>query len=115
LNSDSSTIDFPLTLDDSGFFDNFPESLNPGTSFTGLLLTVDVPADVTLFDLYDGYFEIDGGRDGNAGSFLDSVNFHIEAVPASAVPEPGNLVLALMGLAGMAAMLRRKRRTERRD
>ena len=114
LNADSTTIDFPLTLDDSGFFNNFPLSLNPGGSFTGVLFTVSVPTYVTLLDTYNGYFEIDGGADSNAGGFLASVNFQIEVVPAPAVPEPG-MVLPLAGLAGMAAMvLRRKRCTKQR-
>lgn len=112
LNADSNTIDFPLTLDDSGFT-NFPRSLAPGGSFTGVVFTVSVPPDVTSFNSYNGYFEIDGGGDGGAVGFLDSVNFQIEAVPATTVPEPGNLVLPLLGLAGMA-VLRGKRRTEQR-
>lgn len=109
LNGDNTTIDFPLTIDDSGFFNNFPLSLSPGSSFTGLLFTVNVPAFVMLDDFYNAYFEIDGGADSNAANFLASVNFQIEAVPQSAVPEPTGMVLALAGLAGMALLLRRKR------
>jgi hypothetical protein len=101
-------------LDDSVFF-SFPLSLNPGDTFTGVLFTVNVPTYVTVNNSYNGYFEMDGGGDSNASSFVASVSFQIAAVPASAVPEPGNLVLPLAGLAGMAAMvLRRKRRTEQR-
>jgi hypothetical protein len=113
LNADSTTIDYPLTLDDSPFFNNFPLSLSPGSSFTGLLFTVTVPTYVTVLNYYNGYFEIDGGADSSAGDDLASVNFQIEAVPP--VPEPGNAVLPLVGLAGIVLMvLRRKRCTEPR-
>lgn len=111
LNADSTTIDYPLTLNDSGFFNSFPLSLNPGGSFTGVLFTVNVPTDVTLLNTYNGYFEIDGGANGNAGNLLASVNFQIEAEPP--VPEPSTAILPLAGLAGIAAMvLRRKRCTD---
>ncbi len=107
LNGDSSTIDYPLTLDDSGFINNFPLSLNPGGSYTGVLFAVTVPTYVTLFNTYNGYFEIDGGADSGAGSYLASVSFQVEAEPAA--PEPGTVVLLLAGLAGMAAMVLRRR------
>jgi hypothetical protein len=109
LNADSVTIDFPLTLDDSGF-NNFPLSLNPGGSHTGVLFTINVPTFVTLFNFYNAYFEIDGGADNGAGDFLASVNFQIEAVPP--VPEPANTFLPLAGLAGMAAMVLRRKRSD---
>ena len=112
LTADSASVDGPLTLDDSGYFDSFPESLNPGTSFTGVLFTVDVPTSVTLLNSYAGYFEVDGGVSSSAADFLASVSFRIEAVPASAVPEPRSLVLLLVGLAGMATVLRRKRSSQ---
>ena len=87
----------------------FELTLNPGATFTGVLFTVKVPTNVTLFNSYNAYFEIDGGKDGNAGDLLGSVSFQIEAVPAPAVPEPGNLFLPLAGLAGMAAMVLRRK------
>jgi PEP-CTERM motif len=74
-----------------------------------VLFTLDVPTSVKPFNSYEGSFEIDGGGESNASNFLASVNFQIEIVPASAVPEPSNLVLMLVGLAGVAALLRRKR------
>jgi hypothetical protein len=109
LNADSNNIDNPLTLDDSGFVNNFPLSLVPGQSFTGVLFTVTVPA-FAAPNTYDGFFEIDGGADGNAGNSLGSVNFQIQVVP-----EPATAGLLLGGLAGIAAMVfRRPRCTEPR-
>jgi hypothetical protein len=84
-------------------------SLVPGQSFTGVLFTVTVPA-FAAPNTYDGFFEIDGGADGNAGNSLGSVNFQIQVVP-----EPATAGLLLGGLAGIAAMVfRRPRCTEPR-
>jgi hypothetical protein len=104
LNSDSTTVDFPLTLDDSPFSLTFPLSLNPGDSFAGVLFTVAVPAFAPLFTTYNGYFEIDGGTDSNAADNLASVTFQV-----STAPEPQGLLLLLIGLSGLALALRFKR------
>ena len=104
LNGDSTTVDFPLTLDDNSFFTNAPLSLSPGQSFTGEFFTVTAPVIAVPGVTYNGYFEIDGGADGNAGDPLAFVTF-----TATATPEPGTLILLLSALPALAFALRRKR------
>ncbi|HMD70338.1 MAG TPA: PEP-CTERM sorting domain-containing protein [Bryobacteraceae bacterium] len=94
LNSDNNGVDRPLTLDDSPFLDNFPLYLNPGDTAEATLFSVLVPSG-TADGLYTGYFEIDGGADGNAVDSLASVDFNVlveEGAPATA-PEPSSLAL----------------------
>ena len=106
LNADSITLDSPLTLDDSPFFNNFPLSLNPGDSFTGELFTVSVPLG-TSAGLYSGSFEILGGDPSDFQDVVGSANFNVD-VNANAVPEPSSLVMLIIGLAGFAGVLRRR-------
>src|ERR1035438_1773639 len=58
LNGDSATVDYPLTLDDSGFLFYFPLNLAPGGSYTGTLFTVNLPTFAAVGVTYNGYFEI---------------------------------------------------------
>lgn len=103
LNSDSNNIDYPLTLDDSGFFFGFPASLAPGGSFTGTLFTVTIP-NFANPQAYQGYFEIDGGGASNASNFLASVNFQLVVTP-----EPQSFVLLLIGFSMLLMPLLWKR------
>jgi hypothetical protein len=105
LNEDSTSVDYPLTLDDSPFFSNFPLFLAPGDSFTGELFDVDIPSYASFGDYPNGYFEIDGGGDGNASNFLASVTFDV-----SVTPEPGGAILLLIGFSGLWVVFRRKHR-----
>ena len=107
LNSDSFNLDEPLTLDDDGFFFDFPLSLNAGDSFTGVLFTVNLPGNVAAGS-YDGSFEILGGADGGALDLLDTVTFEVNT--PSAVPEPSTLLLLATGLVvGMEVASRGRR------
>jgi hypothetical protein len=105
LNSDSSNVDYPLTVDDSPFFLNFPFFLAPGDSYTGVLFNVDVPTYAALDTTYQGYFEIDGGADGSASGYLASVDFQVYTAP-----EPQGVILLLLGLSGLAVALLRQHR-----
>jgi hypothetical protein len=96
LNGDSINVDSPLTWDDSPFFANFPFGLDPGTSATGVLFTITIPADAAITD-YNGSFELLGGADGDAQDLLATTNFEVNAVP-----EPSNVLLVATGLAGLA-------------
>jgi len=103
LNADSSSVDSPLTLDDTDFFSNFPLSLGPGESFTGDLFTISVPAGTTP-GLYAGSFEILGGT--GPGDFTDTLataNFNVNATP-----EPSSLLFLVTGISAGTVVLRRR-------
>jgi hypothetical protein len=108
LNGDSFNVSSPLTLDDSGFLFDFPLSLDPGDSFSGVLFSIDLPASLAA-GLYTGSFEILGAADGGTFDTLASVDFQVNVVPtASTVPEPESLMLLAAGLPGVALLVRRK-------
>jgi hypothetical protein len=101
LNGDSFSVDIAgAALDDSGLFLNFPFSLDPGDSFSEVLFTVALPANLAA-GVHDGFFEILGGSDPGAFNLLASVNFQIDG--SSPVPEPGTWVLLATGL-GLAGV-----------
>ena len=106
LNGDNFTLSSPLTLDDSGFFNGFPLSLNPGDLFSGLLFTVTLPSNVAS-GLYTGSFSILGGSTGDSQDVLATVNFNVN-VPStgpSPVPEPASGLLLVTGLLGLGAVV----------
>src|ERR1700754_862757 len=103
LNGDN----FNLTLngaaiDDSGFFDNFPFTLDPGVGVAGTLFTVALPSTIAP-GTYTGFFSILGGSDSGAQDTIATVNFEIDA--PSAVPEPGTWLLFATGLTLLGALL----------
>jgi hypothetical protein len=105
LDGDSFNIDSPLTLDDSGFFDNAPTSLGPSDSSSDFeLFTVTVP-DGTPTGLYTGSFEILGGGPSD-DNVIGVADFDVQVTP-----EPTSLLLLLTGLAGLAVMRLRGRFT----
>ena len=106
LNGFSFNVPSPLLLDDSGFFNDFPFSLDPGDSFSGVLFSVALPSNVAA-GLYTGSFEILGGADSGAFDTLGSVDFQVNVAP-SAVPEPESLILLTAGLPGVAFLVQRK-------
>jgi hypothetical protein len=92
LNGDDFSLDSPLTLDDSSYFNNFPLSLGALGSFTGPLLTVDAPLGTTP-GLYAGVFDITGGADDSANAVIASANFDVYVTP-----EPSSFLLLGSGL-----------------
>jgi hypothetical protein len=116
LNGDSFTVSSPLILDDSGFFNDFPLSLDPGDSFSGVLFTIAAPSNTTA-GLYTVTFDILGGADGNALDTISFVpDFPVNVAPtASTVPEPESLMLLAAGLPGVAFLMQRKWRRSTTD
>jgi hypothetical protein len=114
LNGDNiASLDTPLTLDDTAFW-NIPWPLNPagdpGDSYTGALFDVTVPLG-TADGTYVGDFQVLGGSDGDASDLLGDEDFTItvgNVGGSSPVPEPSSLLLFLSGLAGLAGTFRRR-------
>ena len=108
LNGDSFNVSSPLLLDDSGFFNDFPFSLDPGDSSSGTLFSIALPSNLAA-GLYTGSFEILGGADSDALDTLGSVDFQVNVAPtASTVPEPESLMLLAAGLPGVVFLVQRK-------
>lgn len=105
LNSDSFNVASPLVMDDSGFFNNFPLSLDPGGSYTGELFAVDVP--LSASGVYSGYFEILGGADGDALNVLATVPFQVNVAAQGVVPESSSLVMVAIGALFLALFVNR--------
>ena len=105
LNGDNFNLSLAgAMIDDTGFF-NFPLSLDPGQTFTGILFTVSLPS-VLAPGVYNGFFEILGGSDPFTQSTLATAPFQING-PAP-VPEPGTGLLLLTGI--VAPLVSRIRR-----
>lgn len=77
-----------------------PESLQPGTSWTGIFLTVQLSTSA-VNRLHSGNLALLGGADSSAMDRLDEQNFAIQVVP-----EPLSLVVLV---AGVARLARRRR------
>jgi PEP-CTERM motif len=108
LNGDSFDVSSQLMLDDSGFFNDFPFSLDPGDSSSGTLFSIALPSNLAA-GLYTGSFEILGGADSDSLDTLGSVDFQVNVAPtASTVPEPESLMLLAAGLPGVALLVQRK-------
>jgi len=94
-------------LTDTGFDASVPFSLAAGDSYTGNIFGITVAAG-TPAGLYNGTATIQGGTDSGATNPLGSQAFHVGVVPV-VVPEAGTFVMGLVGLAGGAIALRRRR------
>lgn len=102
LNADSNNVDSPLTVDDSGFFNNAPFSLAPSSSSGDFeLFTVDIP-NGTPVGLYTGSFEILGGGPSDQ-NVVGTATFDVEITP-----EPGTLLLLGTGLLALGFLAERK-------
>jgi hypothetical protein len=102
LNGDNTFVDSPLTVDDSPFNNDWPFTLGPDDSYSGLLFNVDVPPG-TLGD-YTGYFQILGGYDNSTElTTLGTANFEVEVTP-----EPSSILLLGTGVLSFAGILRRR-------
>ena len=93
-----------LTFDDTGFAGS-PLVLNSGDSFgpTGFF---DIFADIALAPgNYTGSFSVlDSDR-----QLTVTKDFRITVTPGQAIPEPASMLLLASGLAGVAALKRRRR------
>ena len=100
LNSDSFTVSFPLTLDDTDYFFNFPLSLSPGQSFSDALFTVSIPASA-FSGYYTGFFDILGGATNSSSDLLASAPFTVFVTP-----EPSSFLLFGAGIASLVAAIK---------
>jgi len=102
LNGDNTFVDAPLSVDDSPFNSEWPFTLGPGDSYSGLLFNVDVPPG-TLGD-YSGYFQVLGGYDNSTElNTLGTAKFEVEVTP-----EPTTILLLGTGVLSLAGTLRRR-------
>ena len=103
LNGDAFNISgTSLTLNDTGYFSNFPTFLTPGESVTDVVFTVSSDASSSE-EVNPGSFEILGGADDNTYDDLGSVNFS-----AQVTPEPSSIALLGTGLLGIAGVMRKR-------
>ncbi len=110
LNGDNYFVNNGATLNDAGFFNGFPLSLDPGQSYSGIFFTVTLPSDAAAGSTYTGFFSVLGGADASAVDTLATVNFSASTPAAvAATPEPSSLVLLGSGVLGAAFLLRRHR------
>ncbi|HKX49725.1 MAG TPA: PEP-CTERM sorting domain-containing protein [Candidatus Binatia bacterium] len=99
-----------ITFNDSAFFTNVPAFLGSGAT-TGVVSFFDVFADLLIPPgNYIGSFSVLGGVDDQDQNILATQEFTIMVTPSGPpIPEPASMLLLASGLAGAAALRRRKR------
>jgi hypothetical protein len=112
LNADNFNLTgLPLSsIDDSPFFDNTPSGFLGPLASSGLigLFNITIPAGFAAGS-YDGTFQILGGGTVDDQTVVGSADFTAQVTSTtSTTPEPGSMVLVLIGLvlAAVAARLR---------
>ena len=108
LNGSSITNNSPLTINDL-LFVNFPASIAANASASGILFTIDLPADLTP-GLYNFIYEIQGGFTPEDQFVLnpDQDEFQVN-VQAAPVPEPGTWALVATGFGALGTLYTRRR------
>ena len=95
-----------FTVDEDPFLNNYPLTLAPGQTFTGLLFNLFVPSG-TLAGPYTGSVVLTGGPSdtqlGTTQAFTVNVSQSV-----AVTPEPSSLLLLGTGMAGLAMVYRRR-------
>lgn len=102
INGDSFSAGFPITVDDSPFFNiPYPFSLSPGQSYTTALFNVLIAANAPV-GTFVNTFKITGGSDQNDNSVVVGADF-----TTTVTPEPSTWLLMTTGLLGLVVITRR--------
>jgi PEP-CTERM motif len=111
VNSDTFSVESPLVMDDSGFFNDFNQFIFNGDFNFGLLFTITLPSNIPT-GTYLGSFSIYGGDGADSQDLLDTETFSIATVNnniISSVPEPSSLFLLGTGVTCIAGCKRKWR------
>ena len=95
-----------FVFDSDPFLNNFPYSLAPGQSYTGLLFNLLVPSG-SAANSYFGNIELDGGP---SNTSLGIQTFSANVTPTvSAVPEPATWAMIILGMGAIGFAMRRRK------
>ena len=106
LNGDTFSVTTPdLSLDDTNFFLNAPFSLDPSQSSGPFdIFVINIDASATPGAIGPNFFTILGGPDGGASEVIGTVMFDVNVQGTAPVPEPGEWLLLLVGIAMVGMM-----------
>ncbi|GAA3766964.1 hypothetical protein [Terriglobus aquaticus] len=103
---DGSDVTQLFRQNQDGFYNNFPFELDPGTSITDVLFTLELPAGLPA-GTFTGTAALQGGSDPSSSDIQVSDAFSLTVVSETA--EPGSFLFACTGMLLLAAQYYRTR------